>query len=63
MADYDRSPAAIARRKRVLKRLENQLLTGFKSTKNELGEIISVKLTDEDRRRIEKELEKIKTRI
>lgn len=63
MAVYDKSPAAIARRRRVMKRLENQLLIGYKSVQNELGEISSVKLTEDDKKRIEKELEKIKTRI
>jgi len=60
---FDRSPKAVDRRKRVIKMLENQLLTGFKTVTNDSGEIGTEKLTDSDRIRIEKELETLKTRL
>lgn len=61
---FDRSPAAVERRRRVMKRLENQLLTGFKTVKDETsGNIGTAPLTEEDRKRIIKELETLKTRL
>lgn len=60
---FDRSPAAIRRRKGVIKRLENQLLTGFKSIRTETGEISSAPLTDQDKKRIVKEIEVLQTRL
>jgi len=61
---FDRGSKAVDRRKAASKRLENQLLTGFKTvTDKETGQISTEKLTEEDRKRIEKELETLKTRI
>jgi hypothetical protein len=61
---HDRSPAAAERRKATIKRLENQLLTGFKTVTNaETGEVGTEKLTDDDRQRINKEIETLKTRV
>lgn len=60
---FDRRPATVRRRERVIKRLENQLLTGFKNVTNEKGEIGSEKLTDRDKERIQKEIETLKTRL
>lgn len=60
---FARNPASRERRKRVITRLEAQLLTGFKAVKNEeTSEISTVKLTEEDRKRIETEIETLKTR-
>lgn len=59
---FDTSPAANERRKGALKRLENQLLTGFKTTKDEEGNISSIKLDDKDIARIKKEIETLKSR-
>lgn len=60
---FDRSPYAVQRRKSVIKRLENQLLTGFKNVTNEKGEIGSEKLNEQDVKRINKEVETLKTRL
>lgn len=60
---FDRSPAAVQRRKGVVKRLENQLLTGFKHEKTETGELVAVKLTEQDIGRIKKEIETLQTRL
>ena len=60
---HNKSPAAVRRRQVVIKRLENQLLTGYKSVKNELGEISSVKLDEKDVERIKNEISTLKTRL
>lgn len=60
---FDRSSRAIERRKGVIKRLENQLLTGFKSVTNDKGEIGSEPLNEQDKARIRKEIETLKTRL
>jgi hypothetical protein len=60
---FDDSPGAVKRRQGAMKRLENQLLTGYKSVKDELGNISSVKLTDDDIKRIKLEIDIIKTRL
>ena len=59
---FNRSPQAKARRVRVIKRLENQLLTGFKPVKED-GKMSTAPLTDKDRDRIKKEIETLKTRL
>lgn len=52
------------RRVRAMKRLENQLLTGYKTVTNkETNDITTEPLTKEDRVRIEKEIETLKTRL
>jgi hypothetical protein len=61
---FAKHPAAVERRKRAAKRLEAQLMTGYKTvTDEETGQISTAKLTEEDRKRIEKELETLKTRV
>lgn len=61
---HDKSPDAVHRRRTVIKRLGNQLLTGFKTITNaETGEISTEKLTEDDRKRIEKEIETLKKRV
>lgn len=50
------------RRRSALKRLENQLLTGFKNIWDE-DVMKSEPLTEEDRKRITKEIETLKTRV
>ena len=59
---FNRSPAATERRKRVIKRLEIQLLTGFKTVSDGQGNISSVRLEDKDIARIKKEIETLKSR-
>lgn len=59
---FDTSPAAYTRRKSALKRLENQLLTGFKTVTDGQGNISSVKLDEKDIARIKKEIETLKSR-
>lgn len=65
----DYSPAATERRKKVLKRLENQILTGFKTclitdeAKGVVGTIGTEPLSDADKKRIQREIEVLKTRI
>ena len=59
---FDDSPQAVERRRRVIKRLENQLLTGYKTVN--VGVATGTEpLTDADKARINKELEILKTRL
>jgi hypothetical protein len=51
------------RRERAMKRLENQLLTGFKTITMPDGSIGSAPLTEDDKVRIRKEIETLRTRI
>jgi hypothetical protein len=60
---FSRAPHIVARRERVIKRLENQLLTGFKTVTDEKGNIGSEPLTDKDKVRIRGEIEVLKTRL
>ena len=61
---FNTSPAAVLRRKRVITRLENQLLTGFKTVYNaETGEIGTEKLSIADKERIIKEIDTLKKRL
>lgn len=59
----DLGRAATARRQGALKRLENQLLTGFKPVKNEDSTMGTTALTDHDKKRIQKEIEVLKESI
>lgn len=58
MKSYSRQPQAVARRKSALTRLEAQLKAGTKPVEGK-----QIPLTDDDRSRIEKEIEILKTRI
>lgn len=61
---FSRSPKAVNRRKRVIKRLENQLLTGHKSVVYpESGTMGTEPLTDKDTIRIKHEIAILKSRI
>lgn len=60
---FDRNSKTVDRRIRVIKRLENQLLTGFKTVSDDTGAITTVKLTDSDISRIKKELETLNSRL
>lgn len=62
-AKFDRSPRAKGRRQAVIKRLDNQLLTGFKTVNDAEGKIGTAPLTEEDRKRIKSEIETLKTRL
>ncbi len=62
MVKANNNPAKVDRRKGALKRLENQLLTGYK-TVNVEGGIGTAPLTEEDKVRINKEIEILKTRL
>lgn len=55
---FNKSAAAKERRKKVIVRLENQLVSGKKITKND-----TVELTTNDVKRINKELTVLKERI
>lgn len=60
---YDDSPKAVLRRKRAIKRLESQLVTGYKPVKSSEGTMSTTPLLESDRTRIKKEIEILKTRI
>ena len=53
-----KSVKEIARRKTVLKQLEKQLVSGVKHNKR-----VTTPLDDKDKKRIEKEIETLKSRI
>ena len=59
---FNGTPKARTRRTNVIARLESQLKTNTKSTK-ELGKMVLVPLEEKDTNRINKELATLKTRI
>ena len=59
---FNGTPKAKTRRTNVIARLESQLKTNTKSTK-ELGKMVLVPLDEKDTNRINKELETLKKRI
>lgn len=59
---FNKSAKAMERRKRVIKRLENQLVTGYKPVVEE-GKMSTVPLTESDRIRIKHEIAILKSRI
>lgn len=59
---FSKSIKAIARRKRVIKRLENQLLTNHKPV-YEKGVMHTIPLTEGDKARIKQEITILKSRI
>ena len=59
---FNGTPQAKSRRVNVISRLEGQLKTGIKPTK-ENGKIVIVALQEKDTNRIGKELETLKKRI
>lgn len=60
---FDTSPAAVQRRRRVIQRLQTQLVTGYKPVNNGDGTMSTVKMTEDDRKRIEKEISILETRV
>jgi len=64
---YSKSQPAIQRRKAALQRLENQLQSGMKETswktKGEDLDKKSIPLTEGDKKRIEKEISVLQSRI
>lgn len=59
---FSKSPKAVKRRERVIKRLENQLVTGYKPV-IENKEMSTIPLTESDRIRIKHEIAILKSRI
>lgn len=59
---FSRSPKVVERRKRVIKRLENQLLTGHKPVVKE-GTMHTIPLEEKDITRIKHEIAILKSRI
>lgn len=61
---FSRSPKVVERRRRVIKRLENQLLTGFKTVMDSMSKAIgTAPLTEGDKIRIKHEIAILKARI
>ena len=60
---FNGTPQARSRRARVVVRLENQLKRGMRAPKKGEQTVSDVPLMDADIKRIEKELEILKTRI
>lgn len=61
---FNNSPLAKARRKRVISRLETQLISKIKENPEKLeGNDINIPLTEADVKRINKELKTLKERI
>lgn len=58
--NYSMQLSAVGRRKRVIERLENQLKQGFKSKGPNYDNIL---LSEQDRKRIQKEIETLKSRM
>lgn len=59
---FSKSPKAVKRRERVIKRLENQLVTGYKPI-IENKKMSTIPLTESDRIRIKHEIAILKSRI
>lgn len=59
---FSKSPKAVKRRERVIKRLENQLVTGYKPV-IENKKMSTIPLTESDRIRIKHEIAILKSRI
>lgn len=59
---FNKSPATVRRRQRVIQRLRAQLVTGYKPVVEDKV-MSTIKLSDADRARIEREISILETRL